>query len=526
MAGTWGDQAADINQHNDNLLFAIESDLLPGIVESFADINEAGHLNEVIESLKEAGATMEDGELIMTAAAQEIVDNLNDSFGEQLNAREALAETIAGMQVDLEGGSAEIIQGFMEMVEGLDLSEECRAAGIATIQGLIEGMREQEGEVGNAADGIGEEILTVMKAALDMNSPSRAMMDIGKGAVVGLVKGIESKQGEAADAFRELGESALEAIKSIAESGEAESIGETLGDRVVEGATGVDYAAIPQEIASAISGGEGAVVSAAEAMATGVLRKFEEMRQQADMLAHDMMTMVQTAITSQTAPIHAAMEIAKTGVLNALTPLPMETSAIIQDTMVGMAQTAAALHGNVEQAFRPLQVSLPRITTEAMNGAYQALVAGGDRLIARARATADAVAAAMASALRVNSPSRVMIDLFGHVMEGIYVALDKGEDSLLKKAESIAENLADALTIEPDLIDDMVCKVQAIVDTGFISPRATMAPASMFAGGTGANGPIYHIHNTANITAPEAMSEYQISREMEDMSERMKWKLK
>ena len=48
MAATWGGQAADIHRHNENLLFAIEAELLPGIVSSFSDINEAGNLNEVI----------------------------------------------------------------------------------------------------------------------------------------------------------------------------------------------------------------------------------------------------------------------------------------------------------------------------------------------------------------------------------------------------------------------------------------------------------------------------------------------
>ncbi|MCL2588371.1 MAG: hypothetical protein FWD84_03075 [Oscillospiraceae bacterium] len=58
MATTWGYQAEDIQKHNENLRFAIESDLLPGVVSSFADINEAGHLNEVIESIRDAGYEM------------------------------------------------------------------------------------------------------------------------------------------------------------------------------------------------------------------------------------------------------------------------------------------------------------------------------------------------------------------------------------------------------------------------------------------------------------------------------------
>ncbi|MCL2588369.1 MAG: hypothetical protein FWD84_03065 [Oscillospiraceae bacterium] len=58
MASTWGYQAEDIQKHNENLQFAIQSELLPGVVSSFADINQAGNLNEVIESIRDAGYEM------------------------------------------------------------------------------------------------------------------------------------------------------------------------------------------------------------------------------------------------------------------------------------------------------------------------------------------------------------------------------------------------------------------------------------------------------------------------------------
>jgi len=156
-----------------------------------------------------------------------------------------------------------------------------------------------------------------------------------------------------------------------------------------------------------------------------------------------------------------------------------------------------------------------------MDGAYQALVKRGERMIQRARDIAAAVAAAMAETLQVNSPSGVMIDLFGNVMDGIEVGLNRGENAVLRKARAIAENISDALTV-----DDMVCKMQAIVDTGFLSPRAPLAPAGVFSGGTGSTGPVYNITNTASVTAPTPMSEYQITREMNAMSRRMQRQLR
>jgi len=248
--------------------------------------------------------------------------------------------------------------------------------------------------------------------------------------------------------------------------------GVAIGNAAIDGATSADYSQIPQAITSAISGGLGAAVAAAGSIAAGVQQRFEEMRQQCDTIARNMMTQMNTAITSETSAIHSAVETVKTGVVNIITPLPAEARTITQDTMTGMTQTISSQRGSVEGAFRPLQSSLPSIMTSAMNGAFQSLDAGGRRLIDRARAIADAVAREMARALRVNSPSRVMIDLFGNVMDGIYVGMDRGEDSVLKKAEAIADNLKDALTIKPDFIDNMVCKMQAIVDAGVISPRA------------------------------------------------------
>ena len=427
MAATWGYQAADINQHNENLLFAIESDLLPGVVSSFQDINEAAHLNEVISSLQDAGARMEDGRIIMTEEAQEIVDSLNNSFEEQLTAREALAETMAGMQVDLEAGGAEIVQNFEAMVEGLDLSDESRANGIATIQGLIEGMQSQEGAVGNTVGAIADCILSRLKSALDMNSPSRAMMETGQDTIEGLIQGAESKQGDLASAYEGLGKSALQSMES-ASTPQAQSVGRSIGDTTVDGATSVNYSAIPDTITSAFDGGRGNVNASVDRIVSDIQQNFQKMKEQCDRLAQAMMTQVHTAITSKAMPIHSAMETVRIGTVNALTPL---------------------------------KTGLPNTTTEAMNGTYQALQSGGDRLIARARAIADAVAATMARALQVNSPSRVMIKLFGNVMDGIYVGMDRGEDPALKKAQSIAKKLATALEAAPRTVQDSLDLIPA-----------------------------------------------------------------
>ena|GEM_PF-6746549 len=416
MASTWGGQAADINQHNDNLLFAIEANLLPGIISSFQDINEAGHLNEVISSLQDAGAEMVNGELVMTEAAQAIVDGLNDAFGEQLNARQALADTIAGMQVDLEAGAAEILQNFKEMIDGLNLSAECREAGIATIQGLIAGMQSQEGAVEGAAANIAQGLLNAMKDALSMNSPSLAMKDIGKGSIEGLIQGTESKQDDLVRTYEEVGQSALDAM------------------------------------------------------------------------------------------------------LEALDPMPAESQAIVEESLNNVRQEVADMRGPVKASFSELGAYM-------MAGLYEAMAEGERQAMARAHAIAEAIRRTIAAAFKVNSPSRVMIDLFGRVMDGIYVGMDRGEDAVLKRAEDIAENLTDALTIDPKTIENMVCKMQAIVDTGVISPRGALAPAGIAASGTSSGGPVYNISNTAYVTAPEAMSEYQITRELSDMSRRMRRQL-
>ncbi|MCL2588963.1 MAG: hypothetical protein FWD84_06090, partial [Oscillospiraceae bacterium] len=341
--------------------------------------------------------------------------------------------------------------------------------------------------------GLGESILSEIKSILNMNSPSRAMAEIGEGAVAGLIQGAESKQGDLSSAYEGLGKAALDAMES-ASNPQARSVGETIGDTTVDGATSVNYAAIPDAITSAIDGGRGNVNSSVDALVSDIERNFQTMKEQCSRLAQDMMTQMHTAITTKTTPIHGAVDAVKTGVVNGLTPL---------------------------------QTDIPRVTTEAMNGAYLAFSNGANRLIERARATAAAVAAIMASTLQVNSPSRVMIDLFSNVMDGIYVGMERGEDTVLKKAGDIADKLANTLTLEPDLIDNMVCKMQAIVRTGVISsPRNMLVPAGAVAGkGTSPVGTTHnHTYNTY-VTSPKPLSEYQISRQIENMSRRMQRQL-
>jgi len=478
--------------------------IMEALAEQEISMDEwAAQQNEMLTDLEE----------LWGISTDEITAQMNEQGISASQWADKMGQAWDSFQADVARNVDSIVNGFRRIPEEYGQSaedlREIMEANIATTAAWRENMVELAGEVAPEMlawlESKGPEFNSVVAEMLYCGDELEAWVETFNSATaLGMTQALDniddpvirdaivSRLGEAGQAAAE--STALEdgyraAIENANTTGVtlAHEGGVAIGEAAVDGATSVDYSAIPQEIVSAISGGQGDVVSAMANVVSDLREQFDQMRQQADTIAREMMIQMHTAITTKTMPIHSAMETVRTGTMNALVPL---------------------------------QTDIPRITTEAMNGAYQSLTSGGDRLIARARVIADSVAATMARALQVRSPSRVMIKLFGNVMDGIYVGMDRGEDSLLKKAAAIAENLTDALTI-----DNMLCKMQAIVDTGVLSPRATMAPAGAFAGGTSPGGPVYNITNTANVTAPTPMSEYQITREMNAMSRRMRRQL-
>lgn len=90
------------------------------------------------------------------------------------------------------------------------------------------------------------------------------------------------------------------------------------------------------------------------------------------------------------------------------------------------------------------------IGKNAMLGIINGLTSKQKTLLTTARNIANQVASTMRSALRINSPSKVMIGIFQGVMEGAINGMTSMEGKTFRTASNIALGVADKLTLSPE----------------------------------------------------------------------------
>ena len=92
------------------------------------------------------------------------------------------------MAIDLAAAIiTDIIPNIVDTLSEIDL----RQIGKDIIQGLIDGIASMAGALWQKAQDIADSIKDTISGALDIHSPSRVMMEIGKNTVQGLTEGID-----------------------------------------------------------------------------------------------------------------------------------------------------------------------------------------------------------------------------------------------------------------------------------------------------------------------------------------------
>jgi phage-related protein len=90
------------------------------------------------------------------------------------------------------------------------------------------------------------------------------------------------------------------------------------------------------------------------------------------------------------------------------------------------------LPGKVISAVKSLVTKLKNFGKDAMNGLWNGLVAGAKRVFAKAREIANKVASTIKGALKVFSPSKVMIEVGKNVTKGLELGIASGERGIEK----------------------------------------------------------------------------------------------
>lgn len=96
---------------------------------------------------------------------------------------------------------------------GLDAARNLYQAGVDAAQGLVDGLNAKQAELQAVMDRLAARMVSAIKAALKIRSPSQVFVEIAKLATEGLAKGFRDSAGMAGDAVKELGVHTVSAMK-------------------------------------------------------------------------------------------------------------------------------------------------------------------------------------------------------------------------------------------------------------------------------------------------------------------------
>lgn len=179
---------------------SIVPDLINGIVNWFLGL--PGQVLEILGGFVES-AVSKIGELKdrMVEKAREIVDGLISGI------REKISEATQAI-TDVKDAIAGAIPNPLEVL---------RQIGRDVLNGLVQGMRDVAGSVGETAKEIIGGIPVIGEKILGIGSPSRVMAEMGQDIIAGLVQGMSKERAELAKAAADAVRGAADAIRAVLE---------------------------------------------------------------------------------------------------------------------------------------------------------------------------------------------------------------------------------------------------------------------------------------------------------------------
>ena len=202
MAAAWEQQAADMERHSENLARAIELGLTESVIGAFTDINQAGNLQELINSFYEGVDEYGRGVGDIVDNSDAMVTRLNDAFAGAEMGRADLASAMALIEADFENGMAAVLQVYQDAVGEMgDISPECIEHGRAAIENLLEGMNSESPNIMRIVNELGDDLLSTLDEAVSAEETAA----IATEAMVYFENAVEGRRNSILSTIRSIG---------------------------------------------------------------------------------------------------------------------------------------------------------------------------------------------------------------------------------------------------------------------------------------------------------------------------------
>lgn len=232
--------------------------------------------------------------------------------------------------------------------------------------------------------------------------------------------------------------------------------------------------------------------------------------------------------------VKAAMQILQDVVGDILKAMDKDAQGSTANMMAGINSTiitrsypaqssAASVAKGIVTALGVMVTTAKGVMVNTMNGMLVAMNEKAPILYDKANTIATKIAQTMEKALEVGSPSKVMIRLFGWVMQGIYDGMESMEGLVFGEADTIATGIADRLDISKDMARSMVGNLRSVTTAGSLGGSALTMQTAAAGGAPG--GVNYYTNLTQYNTSPKALSPAELTQEAQDMLRRARWQL-
>ena len=360
--------------------------LCDAIAESVPAIIEAGLalLEGLCQVLLEGGPRLIDVAVQMVIA---LVQGLASNAGKLVD---AAVDLIVNVLNALEAKVEELVQA------GIDL-------GIAIIEGLADGISNNQQRVEDAMEKLGQALIDAFKSLLGIHSPSTVFNQSGIDIIQGLINGITSKVNEVVNKIKTLATDMINAIKS--------------------------------KFSEFLSAGKETITN----IVSGISSKASEVK-----------TKVQNAVTQALSAAKAkAGEFLSAG------------TQIISKLVSGISSKASEISTKIKNAITSaknaasgMASSFRSIGTNIISALGSGISSMASSIASKARSVVQGAINAAKSALKIHSPSRVFMEIGDYTVQGFVKGLDDNAHKVDDPAKNMARRAIDGVSNTISAISD------------------------------------------------------------------------
>lgn len=367
-------------------------DMLTGLCQTIADavpaIIEAGLalLEGLCQVLEEGGPRLIEVAVDMVIALAEGLS----SNAERLV--DAAVDLVVNILNALEGKVGELIQA------GIDLA-------IAIIEGLADGISDNQQRVEDAIEKLGQALIDAFKSLLGIHSPSTVFDQAGQDTIQGLINGINSKVNEVLTKIRTLASDMIKAVR----------------DKVTEWLT-----AGKEMIGNLVSG----ISSRASEVKTKIQNAVSQAVSAVRSKVGEFLSAGKTLISNVANGIRSGASAVSSGIRSAISSAKQAAS--------GMASQFVSIGGNI------------------VRGLANGIRSMASSVASAARNVVSNAVSAAKSALKIKSPSRVFMEIGDYTVQGFVKGLSDNADTVDVPAENLAKRAIEGVSNTVARISDVL----------------------------------------------------------------------